>query len=96
VAAIRVTSQAIWLKRILEDMRECQQGSTTILYDNKPTITMMENHVFHSRTKHISIKYYFLREAVDNKKIDFEYCRTKEQLANIFTKAYPQFKFKGL
>ena len=56
----------------------------------------MENPVFHSRTKHISIKYYFLREAVDNKKIDFEYCRTKEQLANIFTKAYPQFKFKGL
>ena len=56
----------------------------------------MENPVFHSRTKHISIKYYFLREAVGNKKIDFEYCRTKKQLANIFTKAYPRFKFKGL
>jgi hypothetical protein len=96
VASIRATSQAIWLKRMLEDMGECQQGSTTILYDNKPTITMMENPVFHSRTKHISIKYYFLREAVGNKKIDFEYCRTKKQLANIFTKAYPRFKFKGL
>lgn len=69
VAAIRARSQAIWLKRILEDMGECQQGSTTILYDNKQMITIMENHVFHSRTKHISIKYYFLREAVGNKKL---------------------------
>jgi hypothetical protein len=77
-------------------MGECQQGSTTILYDNKLTITMTKNPVFHSRTKHISIKYHFLREAVDNKKIDFEYYRTKEQLANIFTKAHPRFKFKAL
>jgi hypothetical protein len=33
VAAVGATSQAIWLKRILEDMGECQQRTTTILYD---------------------------------------------------------------
>ena len=57
---------------------------------------MKENLIFNSKTKHASIKYYFLREVIGNKDIEFEYCRTKEQLADIFTKAHSRFKFKAL
>ena len=52
--------------------------------------------VFHRRTKHISIKYQFLQEAIDNKEIELKYCKILKQLANIFTKAFPQVKFEAL
>ncbi|XP_060969917.1 secreted RxLR effector protein 161-like [Cannabis sativa] len=52
IAAAMTTSQAIWLKRILEDMRELQEEATKIYYDSKSAIAMAQNPVFHSRTKH--------------------------------------------
>ena len=44
----------------------------------------------HSKTKHISIKYHFLREQVSQKVVKLEYIDTKEQIADIFTKQLPK------
>jgi len=96
VAAAEATSQAIWLQRILKDMGEKQSGPTTINCDNKSTIAMTKNHVHHNRTKHIAIKYHFIREAKTNMKIRLEYCPTEDQIANIFTKALPRPRFELL
>ncbi|MED6217053.1 hypothetical protein PIB30_118021 [Stylosanthes scabra] len=94
VAAANATSQAIWLRKIFEDIREQQEGPTTMLCDSKSAIAMTNNSVYHSRTKHIAIKYHFIREAILEKKIKIEYCNTEEQLADIFTKALPRTKFE--
>ena len=56
------TSQAICLRKILKDIGEKQSGPTIINSDNKSTIAMTKNSVHHSRTKHITIKYHFIRE----------------------------------
>lgn len=64
--------------------------------DSKSAIAMTKNPVFLSRTKHIAIKYHFLREATTNKEGKFKYCKTEEQLADIFTKVLPKFKFEFL
>ena len=53
-------------------------------------MNMSKNLVFHSKTKHISIKYHMLIEKVAEKEIILEYVRTKEQIANIFTKPLPK------
>jgi len=50
-------------------MGEKQSGPTTINCDNKSVIVMTKNPVHHSRTKHIAIKYHFIREAEKNMKI---------------------------
>jgi hypothetical protein len=50
----------------------------------------------HSKTKHIPIKYHFLREQVAEKNIRVEYVGTKEQVANIFTKLLPWESFEYL
>ena len=50
----------------------------------------------HSKTKHIPIKYHFLREQVAEKNIRVEYVGTKEQVADIFTKPLPQEAFEYL
>jgi hypothetical protein len=50
----------------------------------------------HSKTKHIPIKYIFLREQVVEKNIRVEYVGTKEQVENIFTKPLPWKSFEYL
>ncbi|KAI5406345.1 hypothetical protein KIW84_052907 [Lathyrus oleraceus] len=90
------TSQAISLCRILEDIREKQDESTTVSCGNKSTIAMTKNPVHHSRTKHITIKYHFIREVEATKEIKLDYSRTKHQIADIFTKALSRPRFQEL
>ncbi|KAL0425548.1 UNVERIFIED_CONTAM: Copia protein [Sesamum radiatum] len=96
IAAAATSNQAIWLRRILEDIGEKQQEPTTIYCDNKSAIAITKNPVQHSRTKHIDIKYHSLREATTRGEIELKYCSTEEQLADIFTKALPRNKFEEL
>jgi hypothetical protein len=67
-----------------------------IYCDNTRTISISKNPVMHSKTKHIPIKYHFLREQVAEKNIRVEYVGTKEQVADIFTKPLPWEDFEYL
>ncbi|KAL0317673.1 UNVERIFIED_CONTAM: Retrovirus-related Pol polyprotein from transposon TNT 1-94 [Sesamum angustifolium] len=96
IATAAISNQAIWLRRILEDIGEKQEEPTTIYCDNKSAIAITKNSVQHSRTKHIDIKYHSLREATTRGEIELKYCSTEEQLADIFTKALPRNKFEEL
>ena len=59
-----------------------------ILYcDNKSAINISKNHVMHTKNKYIAIKYHYMRELVQDKKVRMEYVNTKEQIVDIFTKA---------
>nr|ABA95820.1 retrotransposon protein, putative, unclassified [Oryza sativa Japonica Group] len=93
VAASKAVSQVVWLRRIMEDLGEKQYQPTTIYCDSKSAIAISENPVSHDRTKHIAIKYHYIREAVDRQEVKLEFCRTDEQLADIFTKALSKEKF---
>ncbi|KAL0392228.1 UNVERIFIED_CONTAM: Retrovirus-related Pol polyprotein from transposon RE2 [Sesamum radiatum] len=84
IAAAATSNQAIWLRRILEDIGEKQEEPTTIYCDNKSAIAITKNPVQHSRTKHIDIKYHSLREATTRGEIELKYCSTEEQLADIY------------
>ena len=64
--------------------------------DNKSAIDMAKNSIYHSRTRHISIKYHFIREAIGNGDILLKHCKSEEQVADIFTKALPKVKFHQL
>ena len=50
----------------------------------------------HSKTKHIPIKYHFLRYQVTQKVVKIMYVETKEQIADIFTKSLPTITFENL
>ncbi|GKE86396.1 retrovirus-related pol polyprotein from transposon TNT 1-94 [Tanacetum coccineum] len=56
-------------------------------YDNKSAIALCCNNVQHSRSKHIDIRYHFIKEQVENGVIELYFVRTEYQLADIFTKA---------
>lgn len=90
VAATACACQAIWMRKILEDLH----FETTIFYDNNSTIKLSKNPILHGRSKHIDVKYHFLRELTRNGTLDLIYCRSEDQIADIFTKSlkWPMFQ----
>ena len=55
--------------------------------DNQGALNMIDNHVCHDRTKHIDIKYHYVREQVQAGHCIFSYIPTSDNIADIFTKA---------
>ena len=85
IATNAIVCQAIWLRRILNDLNEKQEDGSTI-YCDISSIVLSKNLVFHGRSKHIDIIYHFIKELVENEDIKMEFCKSEQQLANIFTK----------
>ena len=78
IVANAAACQAIWLRRILIDLNERQEDGTTIYCDNISSIALSKNPVFHGRSKHIEIRYYFIRELVENGDIKIEFCKSMQ------------------
>ena len=93
VSAAEATSQAKWLRFVLEDFGEEQVEPTVLMCDNTSAIAIAKNPVFHQKTRHINRKFHFIRDAIQEKEIELIYCKSKEQLADILTKALPKEKF---
>ena len=71
-------------------MKEDITELVIIYSDNTNAIKISKNPMMYTKTKHIAIKYHYLRELVQEKIVKMEYVNTKEQLADIFTKALPR------
>jgi len=78
VAATTTTCQAVWMTRMLRDLRHDQEGVTTIFCDNNSAIALSKNSVFHKRSKHIDAKYHFIRELINNDEIVLQHYRSHE------------------
>ncbi|CAM8982129.1 unnamed protein product [Rhodiola kirilowii] len=94
IAVTTAACQAVWLRRILEDLKHKQEGPTRIKCDNKSAIPLAKNLVLHGRSKHIGIRYHYIREFVKDGEIELEFYRTDEQVADIFTKGFSSDKFE--
>jgi hypothetical protein len=68
----------------------------TLLIDNKSAINLAKNPIAHGRSKHIEIRFHYIREQVSKGKLELAYCNTKEQLADILTKPLKIQRFEEL
>jgi hypothetical protein len=96
IAATTCCTQVLWMKQTLQDIQVEYDEPISIFCDNTSAISISKNPVMHSKTKHIPIKFHFLREQVTEKNIKLEYIGTKEQIADIFTKPLPRETFEYL
>ncbi|CAL8165835.1 unnamed protein product [Prunus armeniaca] len=96
ISAAEATTQAIWLRFVLEDFGELQTEATPLHCDNISAIAITKNPVFHQKTKHIDRRYHFIKDALQEGVINLEYCPTNEQLADIFTKPLAKDRFNYL
>ena len=87
--------EAIWMKNFVDEIRGPQEKVIRIYCDNQGAIALVKDNKFHSQTKHIDLCYHFVREAVEDNKIKFEYIPMDENVADIFTKALPRPRFIG-
>ena len=80
-------TKIVWIKQLLKGMKE-EIIEPVILYcDNTSAINISKNLLMYTKTKHIAIKYLYLRELVQDKEVKIEYVNTKEKIIDIFTKA---------
>ena len=96
IAAAACCTQVLWMKQTLQDIQVHYEEPISILCDNTSAISISKNPVMHSKTKHIPIKYHFLREHVTEKHVKLEIVGTKEHVADIFTKPLPRENFEYL
>jgi hypothetical protein len=96
IAAAYCVCQGIWLKRILECIGLKQSKCLTVFCDNSSTIKLSKNPVLHGRSKHIDIRFHFLRNLSCDGDIELVHCASQEQLADIMTKALKLDVFEKL
>src|SRR5208282_728635 len=91
--------EALWLHSLLEEIKYplfSLKVPTTIFEDNQSCIALAGNPIQYARTKHIDIKYHFIRDHSDKGDIDIIYCSIKEIVADILMKSLPRPAFKVL
>ncbi|KAD2804715.1 hypothetical protein E3N88_38092 [Mikania micrantha] len=96
MAATSAACQAIWLQRLLAEILGEKEEKVTIKVDNQSALALMRNPVFHGRSKHIDTRYHFIRECVEDGRIDVKHVSGTEQKADILTKALPRLKHEEM
>lgn len=98
VAATACACQAIWFRRLLDELKFKESEGTMIFSDNNSAIQLSKNPVvLHRRSKHIDVKIYFLSwDLSNNETIDLIYCRSEDQVVDIFNKALKTESFMKL
>jgi hypothetical protein len=93
IAASAAGREAVWLRKLLSDLFRTELEPTVIHCDNQSCIKLTENPVFHDRSKHIEMRYHYIRDMIQRKVLSLQYVPTAEQTADIFTKPLPLIKF---
>lgn len=92
VAGATAAHEAVWLRTLIHDLT----GSSTPMEmrcDNESAISMMHNTVSSARTKHIAIRYHYVRELVEDKTLTVTHVPTGDMIADSLTKALPRDAF---
>ena len=85
------TSEIIWLHLLLQEL-----GCDAMSKPMKAATHIAPNPVFYERTKHIEVDCHFVREKAQDKMIETPYIRSKDQLADVFTKALSKGIFQDM
>lgn len=96
VAAAACACQAIWMKMVLKRLGCNGDECTTIFCDNSSTIKLSKNPVMHKRSKHIAVRFHFLRDLCNEGAVRLIHCGSNDQLADILTKPLKLEQFQRI
>jgi hypothetical protein len=91
IAAFTASTQALWLVRLLGDLLGRDTEAVELRVDNKSALALVKNPVFHERSKHIRVRYDFIRGCLEEGSFKARYINTKDQLADLLTKPLGKF-----
>ena len=84
ISLASAVQESLWLNNLISVF--CRTDSIVINVDNQSAICIAKNNQFHKRTKHVDIKYKFVRDCIDKGLVQLEYCCTELMLADFLTK----------
>jgi hypothetical protein len=94
VARTHAAKEVVWWRNFLAEIGNPAKGPTLLKIDNQSAITLAKDNKFHTRTKHIDIRYHYIRESVEAGLITPVRVPTDKNVADIFTKALARPKFE--
>jgi hypothetical protein len=96
IAASVASREAMWLWKLLAGIFDLELEPTLIHCDNQSCVKLTENPVFHDRSKHIEIKYHYIRDMVQRGVVELQYISTDKQIVDILTKPLSKVKYEVL
>lgn len=96
IAGASCTCQAIWLRRMIEELYCPQLESTPVYCDNSSAIKLSRNLFLYGRSKQIDVRYHFLRDLTKDGTIDLVCCKSENRIADILTKPLKLAVFERL
>jgi hypothetical protein len=87
MALAAVVTELLWVHSLLSELGIKHSHPMTVYIDNQAAKALAENPIAHQRTKHIDIRYFFIRETIESGLIRLEYVRTKQNPSDLLTKA---------
>ena len=74
------------MMRILQKLGQFQGKYIIVLCDNSSTIKLSKNPILHGRSKHIAVRFHFLRDLIKDGVVELKYCGTQDQVVGVMTK----------
>ena len=93
VAASEASQELTWICTLLGSIGFCQLTATPLLCDNRGAMVLTEDPSFHACVKHIDTRYHYICERIRLNHLKLHYVNTKDNIADIFTKALPRPAF---
>lgn len=91
-----ICCEIAWLLNLFTELGVPQLALAKMFCDNRSAMYITANHVFHERTKHIEIDYHLVREKLQKGWISTTYIASKDQPADLLTKAVPSYSMRSL
>ena len=93
IVTTEAVKEAIWLKGLLKELK-LLKGEVNVHSNSQSSIFLCKNLVFHDRTKHINVKYHFIRDVVSQGIINLQKIPSEFNPADMGTKVLPVSRFK--
>jgi hypothetical protein len=92
VAATHAAKECIWLHRLTGELFPSLHTQTMLFCDNQAALKLTTDDNYHARTKHIDIRFHFIRQVIASGTIKMVYCPTDDMTADVLTKALLRWK----
>ena len=93
ISSTSAVCKGVWISRFMHELIEEFIKNFDLCIDNKSAIEISQNPVYHEGTKHIEVRYHFIRNCVEEDKVKVKYIQTEDQLTDLFTKPLRITKF---
>ena len=93
IAAVEAGKEILWLKRFLQVLG-LKQGEYVVLCNSQSAMDLSQNAMYHARTKHIDVRYHWLRDVIEDRIMKLKKVHTDKNGADMLTKMFPGSKLE--